>query len=213
MPARPNHSSVVSDRSSDSKVRSYTRNNVVSWRRVHPEFHTIMRHLQDPIIPLIPHNAFIAPAEFPTSILEYHLLTHTQLDNLARGFHQVWPAVPETLLYPARMRPWIGTPDESRIDIHTKRLRFGYFIGLGDCRLVAGDETIRSGRSREQAGEETQVDRTPFRLISNFLDSLGHRSGSEVVWQMLHEMEQEWEGAMARARAERNRWVGPKSLF
>jgi hypothetical protein len=34
------------------------------------------------------------------------------------------------LSYPFQIRTWVGIPDESYVDVATKRRRFGYFIGM-----------------------------------------------------------------------------------
>jgi hypothetical protein len=76
---------------------------------------------------------------FPTSILQYHLLTHRQLDELARFYHQVTPPVRETFSYPARIPVWVSVNEEedaehaAEVDLETKRRRWGRFVGLRGC--------------------------------------------------------------------------------
>lgn len=89
------------------------------------------------------------------TLLQYHLLTHEQLDSLARWYHQVEPAVDETFMYPAWIPAWTSLyPNvggggvaanvilensgrnasvETEVDLETKRRRWGRFIGLRGC--------------------------------------------------------------------------------
>src|SRR5436305_7902535 len=61
-----------------------------------PGFEAAISHLQTPLVPLISVTSGLPHPNFPTSILQYHLLTHHQLDELARYHHQVTPPVRET---------------------------------------------------------------------------------------------------------------------
>ncbi|KAJ5232622.1 hypothetical protein N7468_005578 [Penicillium chermesinum] len=213
MPIEPRDPSTLPGSSSRRIADSRSQTHSISWR-AHPEFPKILAHLQDPILPLIPINSPSPLPEFPTTILAYHLLTHSQLDFLARAFHQVWPPVPETLLYPVRMPPWIGTVEEGRLDLRTKRRRWGYFIGLGDCQLFAEEESsLPSSSTTAQGISDNGCEPTPSDLVNEFLESVCSGVDSEIVQQMLLGMEREWEDAMERARAARNPWSGPKSLF
>src|SRR4051812_20968655 len=67
----------------------------------------------------------IHPA-FPKTLLHYHLLTDTQLEELAHFYHQRTPAC-WTMLYPKPM-VW-----RAGLTIDEKRRKFGKFIGLRGC--------------------------------------------------------------------------------
>lgn len=209
----PRHSGAMSGWSSDSSPDSCIRNNAASRQPAHPAFRYILRHLQDTIVPLIPNNCSSPPPEFPSTMLAFHLLTHAQIDSLARAFHQVWPPTPETSQYPVQIPPWVGTPDEHTLDLYTKRRRFGFFIGLSDCRTPMQPGGLNTPGLQRQEGANTQLAQTPSSLVRDFLESIGSDADSETVWQMLLGMEREWEDALARSRARRVTWTGPKSLF
>jgi hypothetical protein len=91
---------------------------------------------------------------FPTSILQYHLLTHEQLDELARFYHQVIPPVRETFRYPVRIPAWVSVNEEEdaeravEVDLETKRRRWGRFVGLRGC------ETPTEGREEGREMED-----------------------------------------------------------
>lgn len=82
--------------------------------------------------------------DFPRTLLSFHLLTSAQLDELARHYHQVWPPVPATFYYPMRIPAWVAQVDgqmqPGRVDLETKRRRFGRFIGLRGCESPVLDE-------------------------------------------------------------------------
>ncbi|EHY54293.1 hypothetical protein HRR83_008129 [Exophiala dermatitidis] len=118
-----------------------------------------VKHLRAPLVPLISVSSGLAHPVFPTTLLQYHLLTHEQLDDLARWYHQVDPPVDETFMYPAWIPAWTSLDSESAdangnailsgpdsdaennnttttvsgVDLETKRRRFGRFIGLRGC--------------------------------------------------------------------------------
>ncbi|KIW33036.1 uncharacterized protein PV07_04538 [Cladophialophora immunda] len=147
-----------------------------------------VEHLRAPLVPLISVTTGLPHPEFPTSLLQYHLLTHEQLDSLARWYHQVTPPVEETFQYPAWIPPWTGlsrlrqqissTDEEVRVDLETKRRRWGRFIGLRGCE----SPTAESGAvANGDGGEERRIE-TP--------DELARR------------MEREWRRALERAEEE-----------
>jgi hypothetical protein len=67
----------------------------------------------------------IHPA-FPKTLLHYHLLTDTQLDDLAHFYHQRTPSY-WTMHYPKPMGWRTG------LTIDEKRRKFGKFIGMMGC--------------------------------------------------------------------------------
>ncbi|ETI27333.1 hypothetical protein G647_09523 [Cladophialophora carrionii CBS 160.54] len=131
-------------------------------------------HLRTPLVPLISVATGLPHPQFPTSLLQYHLLTHDQLDSLARWYHQVEPAVQETFLYPACIPAWTSLHDEDRqidVDLETKRRRWGRFIGLRGC---------------ESPGTETDEHGNPI----------------ETREELARRMEREWRRALERAEEE-----------
>ncbi|EXJ57933.1 hypothetical protein A1O7_05356 [Cladophialophora yegresii CBS 114405] len=131
-------------------------------------------HLRTPLVPLISVATGLPHPQFPTSLLQYHLLTHDQLDSLARWYHQVEPAVQETFLYPACIPAWTSLHDEDRqveVDLETKRRRWGRFIGLRGC---------------ESPGTETNEHGNPI----------------ETREELSRRMEREWRRALERAEEE-----------
>lgn len=96
-----------------------------------------IEHLRAPLVPLISVTNGLPHPAFPTSLLQYHLLTHEQLDSLAKWYHQVTPPIEETFMYPAWVPAWTGLNDSAAnagtVDLETKRRRWGRFIGLRGC--------------------------------------------------------------------------------
>lgn len=137
--------------------------------RVNTAFTQAIVHLETPLVPLISVTSGLPHPSFPTSILQYHLLTHETLDELARFYHQVYPPVPETYRYPARIPAWVAAEAgrESvlleKIDLETKRRRWGRFVGLRGC------ETPVEGREDRQAMEE-RMDREWRRALEKVRD-------------------------------------------
>ncbi|KAJ5156566.1 hypothetical protein N7492_009369 [Penicillium capsulatum] len=136
------------------------------------EFSELLDYLRTPIAPLVSCTTGQVGPDFPKNALAYLLLTSTQLDNLARHYHQVWPPTAETHIYPKHITPWLGNPAEASIDLETKRYRFGVFIGLGAYEAVQTDE--------------------PAPLLSE----------TETEAQVLEFLEKEWQEALLRARQE-----------
>jgi hypothetical protein len=133
-------------------------------------------------VPLVSISNGLAHEDFPRSILGHHLLTHEQLDDLARHYHQVWPPVPETFGYPMRIPAWIGTEDEAEVDIETKRRRIGRFAGLRGC--------------------ESPLRTTGFGLSCSDPALAGHEDERSYTEEIEKRMEKEWQDALRRARSE-----------
>jgi hypothetical protein len=141
-----------------------------------------VEHLKAPLVPLISVTTGQAHPQFPINLLQYHLLTHEQLDSLARWYHQVAPAVEETFQYPAWIPAWTSlhprraSTDLERgaeTDLETKRRRWGRFIGLRGC--------------------ETPVAQT---------DENGVPAQLETADELNRRMEREWRRALERAEEE-----------
>lgn len=147
-------------------------------------------HLRVPLVPLISLTTGKAHPSFPLTLLQFHLLTHTQLDDLARFYHQVWPPLPETSRYPDMMKTWIKAEAQRQqqeiedVSLETKRRRWGRFIGLRGCESPTTNEVEQIRSAIEEAGGvAATVART----------SLEER------------MEKEWRAAIERARDEAER--------
>ncbi|TVY49307.1 hypothetical protein LOCC1_G000706 [Lachnellula occidentalis] len=90
---------------------------------------------------------------FPLTILNFHLLTSQQCDDLAHHFHQRTPS-DWTCLYPIRIE-W---RNDATLD--EKRRRIGRFIGLRGCEsplVVRSEEDIEREARRARAREEDEV--------------------------------------------------------
>ena len=114
-------------------------------------------HLSTPLVPLISVTTGLPHPHFPRSLLQYHLLTHHQLDSLARWYHQTQPATEESWMYPAWIPPYTAhaaahAASTNAVDqpcsegfeevmLKTKRRRWGRFIGLRGCESPVEEES------------------------------------------------------------------------
>jgi len=168
-PVSPRRSAETSLSQSSSRVRS--RSPIHNHHRsspLRPEDHVTVlpsnstyanaiAHLRTPLVPLVSASTDLPHPCFPQSLLQYHLLTHEQLDSLARWYHQVEPAVEETGWYPTRIQPWTSLDNQSQtrsqeqVGLETKRRRWGRFIGLGGCESpTASEPSTSTGRTEER---------------------------------------------------------------
>ncbi|KAJ5731401.1 uncharacterized protein N7483_005909 [Penicillium malachiteum] len=160
----------------------------------HPDFRRLIEILSQPLHPLRSCTSNQAPANFPKTLFAWQVLTHEQLDGLARFFHQTSPPTSETKNYPLPIdKPWVGPKADPSVTVETKRLRFGRFIGLKGCESPLephplSDEPI-----------------APLPALNNekqdeFLsDLLGDVEGAlEVEW----EMECEWQAGLGQRQPE-----------
>ncbi|KAH6980539.1 hypothetical protein EDB80DRAFT_589182 [Ilyonectria destructans] len=86
-----------------------------------------LRQMASPLAPLVEvEHGTVHPA-FPTTLLQFWLLTNDQLESLAQFYHQRTPNV-FTNLYPYPIRNW--DPDMS---MGEKLRKMGEFIGIGFC--------------------------------------------------------------------------------
>lgn len=142
--------------------RTTSRTKVVVARKPSPNEIYLDRtidHLKSQLVPLISVKTGQSHPDFPRSLLQYQLLTHDQLDALARHYHQTIDAGRERWDYPCPIgwgKVWCGsmpvlrsdTAHERRhlIDLVTKRRRFGRFIGL-----KVDDSPIDGPREQEES--------------------------------------------------------------
>ena len=141
------------------------------------QLHASIAHLGSELIPLISVRTGRAHPEFPKSLLQYHLLTHDQLDSLARWYHQTVDAGQQRWMYPCPIawgRVWCGfsssttttaeTPNRRHlVDLDTKRRRWGRFIGLRGCDSPVDEQqeniTERMERDWREALRKAEEDR------------------------------------------------------
>jgi len=142
-------------------------------------------HLLRPLCPLLSIETGLAHPDFPRTLLHYHLLTDSQLDDLAHFYHQRTPGW-YSMGYPmpvvARwwapgqrelleegeidemedVRQILGTMDEKKSDniagIEEKRRRFGRFLGLRNCESSVGEGDMRREMEEWLAGELARRD-------------------------------------------------------
>ena len=159
-------------------------------QRARHQYANSVDHLRAPLVPLISVSTGLSHPQFPTSLLQYHLLTHEQLDSLARWYHQVQPPCEETFQYPALIPAWTSlhtarrsstTSTQAATYLETKRRRWGRFIGLRGCdsptaNLDEDGNPVQGGVSRENAEE------------------------------LASRMEREWRRALERAEEESRQW-------
>ncbi|KAJ5547073.1 hypothetical protein N7494_004658 [Penicillium frequentans] len=194
-PSRPNSWSVPGSRLTEETHIHAPRS------LSHPNFPAILQYLGQNLHPLVSCKTAQIPPDFPQTMLSYHLLTNTQLDDLAQYFHQISPPIPETFMYPAPIQqPWVGTEAED-VDLETKRRRFGRFIGLRGCD------------SPPPFVEPFQINfRTiaPITFDESVSDTTAPGMEDESVWEMMLLMEREWQAALAQAQAEQYHSFGWK---
>ncbi|KPI37412.1 uncharacterized protein AB675_10259 [Cyphellophora attinorum] len=120
-------------------------------------YSSAVSHLSTPLVPLISVTTGLPHPSFPRSLLQYHLLTHAQLDSLARWYHQTCPPTEESWMYPAWIPPFTAHAAAAAagvnnvgqecargcegVTLETKRRRWGRFIGLRGCESPAVEES------------------------------------------------------------------------
>jgi hypothetical protein len=164
----------------------------------HPDFLPTLDHLSNTLFKLVSLTTGKPHPHCPDSVLRYHLLTSSQLDDIARHYHQIWPPLPETYRYPKPIIPWIGTEEEQTIDIERKRERIGQFIGL----RKGGEKGCVNGRvlpASEAAVKLVAVIESPLKgkHDPDIVDSDGDEAVCEGI---VIQMQKDWEEALERAR-------------
>lgn len=139
-------------------------------------------------------------------MLRYHLLTSSQLDGIARHYHQIWPPVPETYRYPKPIKAWIGTEEEHTIDVEGKRERIGQFIGLRRG-VAAPTAVVDATAMTAAAGVVEAVVGGKDQLIDLNDDDGDDESEEEeedsvktICDRIRAQMQKDWEEALERAR-------------
>ena len=114
----------------------------------------LARKLEQMALPLAPlvqlTTGAIHPA-FPTTVLNFWLLTNEQLEDLAHFYHQKTPC-PWTVQYPCPIT-W-----NSNLPLEEKRRKMGKFIGLRGCEspilLKTEEEIMEDARRARMAADE-----------------------------------------------------------
>ena len=100
-------------------------------------------------------------------------------------------------MYPARIPPWVGTPEEADVDVDTKRHRFGFFIGLLGCELTPAENfPLLADSARIECIKWIRYDDEKSILTERDLDA---QAEEVLAW-----MEHEWGNAMDQTEAEQN---------
>ncbi|CZS91092.1 uncharacterized protein RAG0_01870 [Rhynchosporium agropyri] len=123
-----------------------------STRSHNPALDAKIRQMALPLAPLVRLTTGEVHPIFPSTLLNFWLLTSSQCDELAHFYHQRTPSIYSTH-YPC--------PVEWRSDatLEEKRRRIGRFIGLRGCESpmrILTEEEIRRGvrEERERAEQE-----------------------------------------------------------
>ncbi|KAJ5085697.1 hypothetical protein N7532_010468 [Penicillium argentinense] len=225
-PASPNRKSNSSSFSNSAKSSSSASTNPPQPLppTFHPNFLPFINHLAQPLNPMVNSITGEAAPGWPENVLQYHLLSENQLNNLARFFGQVFPANTTTHSYPRTFRPWIGAPDEDSTSIERKRSSFGYFIGLYDYipsevehftarlarPLLEHPLSINLGPAGQR---QTQPESYPGQDNARNLtrpENEAESAHSQSVMDVMLYMEREWQLAMARAQAEQENRLARK---
>jgi hypothetical protein len=125
-----------------------------------PEFQAKMAQMALPLAPLVRLTTGEVHPIFPSTLLNFWLLTSEQCDELAHFYHQRTPSV-WTRYYPC--------PVEWRTDatLEEKRRRIGRFIGLMGCdtpvRVQSEEEIMREVKDAARRSEDDETIRRKSR--------------------------------------------------
>ena len=131
------------------------RNNMESTRSArNPEFQNKISQMALRLSPLVRITTGDVAAAFPSTLLNFWLLTDEQCDEIAHFYHQRTPSI-YTRHYPC--------PIDWRTDasLEGKRRRIGRFIGLRGCespvRVQTEEEIIQEARDARTRAEEQEM--------------------------------------------------------
>jgi len=125
-----------------------------------PEFQNKISQMALGLSPLVRLTSGDTHPAFPSTILNFWLLTEEQCDEMAHFYHQRTPSI-YTRHYPC--------PIEWRTDasLEEKRRRIGRFIGLRGCespvRVQSEDEIMREAMDAGNRAEEQELFRRKLR--------------------------------------------------
>ncbi|KAJ5622374.1 hypothetical protein N7528_005606 [Penicillium herquei] len=158
------------------------------------EFKRLIEIFNQPLHPLRSCTSNQSPANFPKTLFAWQVLTHEQLDDLARFFHQTSPPTSETRNYPLPIdKPWVGPKADPFVTLETKRLRFGRFIGLQGC-----ESPLESGQYLEQELPPW----TEMNLVNQEEFLSGLLKDAEVALEVQSRMEDEWQAGLGQRQPE-----------
>lgn len=125
-----------------------------------------LRQMALPLSPLVQLTTGAVHPDFPANVLQFWLLTDSQLEALATFYHQATPTgtrpSPWAAQYPCPVR-W-----QSEAPLECKRRRMGRFIGLRGCEtpvecfppvIKTEDEIAREARLARLAADEEALRR------------------------------------------------------
>ncbi|KAL4888639.1 glycosyl hydrolase [Aspergillus ambiguus] len=158
---------------------------------ISPQFIHVVNHLRTPLSPFVSVTTGRPHPNFPRNLFAYRLLTSTQLDDLFAHYHQVWPSVPETYMYPIAIPAHVVAEHHWEVDIEQKRRWFGRFIGLGgfDSRpihiaipdisgiFLDREETVQEILERIEREWQQALYRTKIQPLKQHLDTGNYGSG------------------------------------
>ncbi|KAH7035048.1 uncharacterized protein B0I36DRAFT_87296 [Microdochium trichocladiopsis] len=140
-------------RGSAATTRPAARNlTTVAVRRAarNPALQARLRHLSIVLCPLVQMSTGHRHPAFPKTILEYHLLSDAQLDDLAGFYHQRSPSE-WSGQYPCPVK-WTGT-----LTTADKRRKFGRFIGLRGCESPIAPPYVPSTEEIAEAARQAAM--------------------------------------------------------
>ncbi|KAF4453379.1 beta-xylosidase [Fusarium austroafricanum] len=116
-----------------------------------PNLQRKLEQMALPLAPLVQLTTGAVHPSFPTTVLNFWLLTDEQLESLAHFYHQRTPS-PWTNQYPCPIT-W-----RSDLPLEEKRRKMGKFIGLRGCEssilLKSEEEILADARKARFAAEE-----------------------------------------------------------
>jgi hypothetical protein len=132
------------------------------------QYQAALGHIVSPLAPLVSVTTGQPHPAFPSTLLQYHLLTHPELDQLSVHYHQTEPASEHSFRYPCKIPGWLPASEARResasgtrrgsegrrgnrgvkLTLDTKRRRFGRFIGLRGCESPDISEERREMEER-----------------------------------------------------------------
>ncbi|CCE33103.1 hypothetical protein E4U22_000168 [Claviceps purpurea] len=108
-----------------------------------------------PLSPLVQLTSGAVHPDFPRTVLQFWLLTDSQLESLAHFYHQTTPSSPWSSQYPCPV-VWL-----SDVSLEEKRRRMGKFIGLRGCDtpswLKSEDEIAAEARLASMVAYQEDV--------------------------------------------------------
>ena len=141
---------------------------VMPFTRDNPALASKIAQLRLPLRPLVRVTTSEPHPLFPSTVLQFWLLTSEQLDDLASFYHQRTPCEWSTQ-YPCPV-PW-----DTGAELETKRRRMGRFIGLNGCQSPVGqgdegkmweEELMKQAREQRWKEEEEDMWRRKLRWYS-----------------------------------------------